>query len=185
MLSDKRICAACVSDAYLKKQIKKSFVVNQKCDYCQKVRPTIDIGDLADRCNTVIDGFYEVSSLTNAVIHHRYTPEGEPLTQVLDRIVSSQEKVIDDLTTLFKEMWFDHNIREHRYGEDPWFIEKTKFAAPLSNAWKEMLQSLKNEARFINPSAVRMLENVFGTIQDDRTHEGKIVVVEVGARLQN
>ncbi len=180
MPSDKRICAACVLDGYLKMEIEKSPAVDQKCDYCETVGPTIDMASLADRCNTVIDGFYEASGLPDAVIIYDRTPEGEELAEVLDQIVSPQQGVSADLVELLTEMWFAYSSHEHRYGEDPWFVEKTKFAEPLSDTWNKMERSLRHEARFINPAAARMLESVFGTIHDDRTQEGKVVVVELG-----
>jgi hypothetical protein len=181
MPSDKRICAACVSDEYLKAEIAKSLTIDQECDYCESVRPTIDMGSLANRCGTVIDDFYEVSSLSSAVIIYERTPEGEELAEVLDRIVGSQEEMVADLVELLSDMWFDFDTHEHRYGEEPWFVEKTKFAEPLSDAWNKMEQSIKHEARYINPEAARMLENVFGAVHDDRTSEGNVVVVELGA----
>ncbi len=181
MSSDKRICAACVSDAYLKAEIAKSPTVDQECDYCESVGPTIDMASLADRCDTVIEIFYEVSSLSDAVIIYERTPEGEELAGVLDRIVAPPEEVVDDLVELLTDKWFDSDSQEHHYGEEPWFVEKTKSSEPLNNAWNEMEQSLKHEARYLNPKAARMLENMFGTVHDDRTSESKGVVMELNA----
>jgi len=181
MPSDKRICAACVSDEYLKAEIAKSSTVDQECDYCESVGPTIDMCSLADRCDTVIENFYEASSLSDAVIIYGRTPEGEELAGVLDQIVAPQQEVVADLVELLTDMWFDFDSQEHRYGEEPWFVEKTRFSEPLSDAWNKMERSLKHEARYINPEAARMLENVFGAVHDDRTREGKVVVVELGA----
>lgn len=181
MPSDKRICAACVSDEYLKAEIAKSSIVDQACDYCETVCPTIDMWSLAERCDTVIDGFYEVSSLSDAVTIYDRTPEGNDLAGVLERIVGSPQEVVNDLVELLSEIWFDYSSHEDRYGDDPWFVEKTKSSEPLSNAWNKMERSLKHEARYLNPEAARMLENMFGAVHDDRTREGKVVVVEFGA----
>ncbi len=68
-------------------------------------------------------------------------------------------------------MWFDYSSHEHRYGEDPWFVEKSNLSEPLSIAWNKMEQSLKREARYINPTAASMLESVFGLVLDDRSKE--------------
>ncbi|CAH1387925.1 RES domain-containing protein [Candidatus Nitrotoga sp. M5] len=181
MSSDKRICATCVSDAYLKAEIAKSSTLDQDCDYCESIGPTIDMATLADRCDTVIENFYEVSSLSDAVIIYERTPEGEYLAGVLDRIVSPQQEVVADLVELLTDMWFEFDSQEHHYGEEPWFVEKTKTAEPLSNAWNEMERSLKHEARYLNPKTARMLENMFGALHDDRTSESKGVVMELGA----
>lgn len=184
MSSDKRICATCVSDEYLKAEIAKSPTVDQACDYCETVCPTIDLGSLADRCDSVIDNFYEVSSLTDAVIIYERDPEGEDLEAILDQLVGSSQEVINDLVELLTEMWFDYNSYEHHYGEEPWFIEKTKLSEPLSVAWSKMEHSLRHEARYINPTVANMLEDVFGMLLDDRTREGKTVVSELGTDCQ-
>lgn len=181
MPSDKRICAACVSDEYLKAEIAKSPIVEQACDYCESVDHTIDMGSLAGRCDTVIDDFHEVSSLTCAVTIYDRVPEGNELTEVINQLIGSPQEALDDLVKLLTEMWYEYSSDEYHYGEDPWFIEKTKFSEPLSDAWNRMEQSLKHEARYINPEAARMLENMFGAVHDDRTSEGKVVVVELGA----
>jgi len=92
--------------------------------------------------------------------------------------------MVDDLVELLTEIWFDYSSHEHRYGEDPWFVEKSNLSEPLSNAWNKMEQSLRHEARYINPTAARMLESVFGTVLDDRTCEGNAVIVELGPDCQ-
>lgn len=165
---DKRICAAYVSDEYLKAEIAKSPTVDQKCDYCETVRPTIDMWSLAEYCDRVINDFYDCN------------PGGNDLAGVLDQIVGSPQEAVNDLVGLLTDMWFDNSSHEHRYGEAPWFIEKKEFSEPLSDKWNEMEKSLKQEARYVNPRVTIMLESVFGMVIDDRTHEGKAVVVELG-----
>jgi hypothetical protein len=180
MLLDKRICGACVSDGYLKSKIAESLTVDQACDYCESVCPTIDIWSLAEHCDSVIESFYEVSSLTDAVIIYERDPEGEELSEILDRLICPPQQAIDDLVELLTEIWFDRSSLEHRYGEDPWFVEKSNLSEPLSVAWNKMEQSLRHEARYINPTAFSMLESIFGTVLDDRTREKYPVIVELG-----
>ncbi|MFQ0830576.1 RES family NAD+ phosphorylase [Serratia fonticola] len=177
---EKRICADCVSDDYLKDEIAASMVQDLECDYCHSVQPTIDMGHLAKRCDKVLEDFYEVSSLTDAVVFYDRDPQGEPLVDILDNLIGASERApIEDLEKILSEMWFDFSSHEHIYGEDPWFIEKTKLAEPLNESWRKIERSLKHEARFINPEAARMLESVFGPVLDDRTYEGHSVIVEV------
>ena len=81
---DKRICPACVSDEYLKAEIAKSPTVDQKCDYCETVRPTMDMWSLAWRCDSVIENFYEMPGRTcGAVTICERTPESKELARVL------------------------------------------------------------------------------------------------------
>jgi hypothetical protein len=103
---------------------------------------------------------------------------------VLEQIVSQKQDVINDLIEMLTEMWFDYSTHEHLYGENPWFIEKTKFSEPMSDDWDKMEHSLRQQARFINPVAAKVLESVFGNIHNDRTRSGQVVVVELGINCE-
>jgi hypothetical protein len=59
-----------------------------------------------------------------------------------------------------------------------------KSSEPLSNEWNKMERSLMHKARYLNPDAARMFEAMFGTVHDDRTCEGKLVVVELGPNCE-
>lgn len=180
MPGTKRICGECVSDDFLKKVIAQSPTTTLACDYCGDVAETIDMDGLADYCDKAIDEFYQVSSNCEAVMIYDRTPEGDELPDVLENMLRAPDDAIADLVELLTEWWFDRSSMEHRYGEDPWFVAKTSFAEPMSKAWTQMESSLRNQARYINPEATKMLESVFGPILDDRTHQGKDVIVECG-----
>lgn len=180
MPGNKRICGECVSDGFLKMVIGQSPTTTLACDYCGEVAETIEMDGLADYCDKAIDEFFEVSSLCPAVTIYDRTPDGEELPEVLEQIVGAPDDAISDLVELLTEWWFDRSSMEHRYGEEPWFVEKTSFAEPMNEAWTQMESSLRHQARYINPDATKMLESVFGSILDDRTHHGKDVVVECG-----
>lgn len=181
MPGDKRICAECVSDDYLKSVINQSQGTNQTCDYCGMLAPTIDMQSLADICDEVIENFYEVSSLTQAVIHFGRTPDGYPVHDVLEDLIAPPTDALNDLVEILRETWFDWSSHEYKYGdEDPWFVEKSNLKEPLSSAWEKMEQSLRHEARHFNPSAVALLEQIFGSILDDRTDQGSSVIVDLG-----
>lgn len=182
MPREKRICASCISDAFLKGEINQSRITDQTCDYCGVIQPTIDMWSLAEKCDRVIENFYEVSSLTDAVIHFGRTPEGKPLPDILDSLLHPPAEVVDDLVELLGDIWFDYSSCEKKYDDDdPWFAEKSSLEAPLSEAWSMMETSLQHEARYLNPTAANLLEEIFGSILDDRTHQGSEVVIHMGA----
>lgn len=181
MPGEKRICSECVSDEYVKGVIKQSQAGGQACDYCGGVGPTIDMSSLAEKCDAVIENFYEVSSQTDAVIHFGRTPEGYDLPEVLHSLLAAPTDAVDDLVELLGELWFDWSSHEHKYSdEDPWFIEKSSLGWELNHEWQQMEASLRYEARYLNPSAANLFEEIFGAILDDRTRQGSCVVVELG-----
>lgn len=185
MAGDKRICSECVSDDFLKGIINQSQEADQACDYCCNVRPTISMASLAEICGDVIEHFYEVSSFTDAVVHHGWPADGDDLREVLESLLEPPTEVVDDLVELLSEIWFDHSTHEHKYGEDPSFIEKSSLAGAMSHAWRQMEESLRHEARYLNPTAANVLEDVFGSILNDRTHQGGSVVMELGTGSEN
>jgi len=184
MPGDKRICGDCVTDDFLKKVIVKSHTTIDACDYCSSVAPTIDMHGLAIYCNKAIDEFYECSSQCDAVIVYERTPDGDQLPDVLERLLGAPGDAIQDIVELLSDYWFDRSSMDHRYGNDPWFVEKTSFAEPMSGSWYQMEESLRNQARFINPEASKMLESVFGPLLEDRTHQGRDVIVECGPECE-
>jgi hypothetical protein len=56
--AEKRLCDACVEDSYLRDEIKGQNEISE-CSYCGKQRPTISIGDLAEKCHRVFETYYE------------------------------------------------------------------------------------------------------------------------------
>lgn len=180
MSGTKNICSKCVSDAYVKSVIDQCQEMDQVCDYCGRVASTIQMDSLAELCNEVIENFYEVSSLTDAVIHHGWPAEGDELPDILYTLLDPPSDAVDDLVELLGEMWFDWSSHEHRYGEDPSFIEKSSLGWKLSHDWRQMEDSLRYEARFLNPIAANLLEKIFGSIVDDRTLPDDGVVVCLG-----
>lgn len=180
MPGDKRICSGCISDAFLQGTIDQNQDTDQACDYCGGDRPTIDMFSVAEMCDRVIENFYEVSSQSDAVIHHGWPADGDDLRDVLDSLLDPPTDAGDDLADLLLGIWFDYSCHEHIYGEDPSFIEKSSLAWTLSHAWQQMEESLRHEARFLNPKAANLLEDVFGSILNDKTYQGASVVEELG-----
>lgn len=181
MPGEKQICSECVSDKHLKGVINQSPAAGQACDYCGNVGPTIDMFSLAEKCDAVLENFYEVSSLTDAVVHFGRTPEGYVLPEVLYSLLDPPSDAVDDLVELLSELWFDWSSHEHKYGdEDPWFVEKSSLGWELNHEWQQMEESLRHEARYLNPTASSLFEEIFGPILDDRTHQGGCVIVKLG-----
>jgi len=153
---ENRICSQCIEEQSLSSEIGRSPVVDLECSYCGETRPTIELWDLAQRCDKAIEDFYTISSLTDAVIVYDYPPEGEPLVDLLEHRLETSGQAAEDLAELLNEMWFDRGSCEHRYGDDdPWFVRTDASPQPLSEAWDKMEQSLRSEARLSTRSPVR------------------------------
>lgn len=69
MSFDRKMCSECVRNGYLRQEIKEEWGNIKACDYCDNTGPTIEIGELAQTCDNVIDTFFELSRMTNAVLN--------------------------------------------------------------------------------------------------------------------
>jgi hypothetical protein len=177
---ESRICSACIQDKYLKGQIQELIGVPAECDYCGESGLTITMLELAQRCDHVIENFFEVSSLTPAVVHHNRTPHGEDISTLLSRLLALSEHALDDLQEILDDLWLDSNIQESKYGEDPWFVDSSGADGQISYEWEKMELSLRDTTRLFNPVAQSMLEKVFGPVIHDRTYEGQPVITQAG-----
>lgn len=174
-----RICCGCIHDEYLRQVVITTGLV-LRCDYCCRELPTIDVWDLARRCDDVIRVFFEVTSLASAVVDFDRDPEGEPLDVVLDALLGLPGKAREDLIEVLEDHWFDRHTHEREYGEDPWFIESNYDTAAHYIEWMRMQESLRDTSRFFNPAASAFLQKIFGPLLEDRTVSGDPVIVKAG-----
>lgn len=179
MAEDKRICAGCIPESYLSTLIGATGSIAE-CDYCNAQRPTIDIESLADQCERVIETYFEPTSFSDAVVIYGRDPIGDSLKDVLEMQLGVDEEILDDLVTVLADRWSDWDSQEHKYGDDPYFIERSKHSSPFSAEWRRMEQSLLSEARLLNPKANAILEKIFGPLLNYRTASGNGVIVDAG-----
>lgn len=179
MTSHMRICADCLKDEALKAAVDRATETPADCDYCGSNQPTLYIQNIALACDYVLKNMYRVTSLDESVWLYERTPVGEPLANILERLVGACDDVIHDLELALLEHWRDDELGEGIYGDDPWFAEGSEYETEYSAGWSEMEESLRYEARLLNPRASELLEKVFGPVLDDRTNSGEPVVIEM------
>lgn len=173
-----RICDECVDECHLKALIANSKVIANACTYCGKQKATISIDELAKNADEMIDAFYEpVPEPEYSVFDN--TQEGESLIDVLQSEIGLSDKAAIDLANALGSSWFDYESMQNKNGEDPHFFPRHSFEEPLSQSWQEMERSLRQEARLVNPTVARVLEEVFGEIHADFADDGSRVITEI------
>lgn len=174
-----RICVECVSDDHL-----KQVVINHpapppiECSYCSSLAHTCPLEVVVLACEHVIQSAFRLTSNEPAVYLYDRTPIGESLYDLLERLVGGSDTVTEDLEAALKDRWMDYDLRESMYGDDPYFAEGSEYESEISSEWHEMEQSLRHEARLLNPRAAALLETIFGPVCEDRTAGGESVVTE-------
>lgn len=176
------ICLDCLKEPYLRKTLETE---QQVCDYCGLDRPCAALLDVAHECDRVLDTHFEPTHLDDAVVIYDRDPAGSPLEKTLEGLYVVRSEAIDDLIEDLNFLWFDRDTMENKYSvEDeadvPWFRLRADLGEPVSDAWYEMNKSLQEEARYVNPPAMRVLETVLGDIDTDHTEDGEPVVIAAG-----
>lgn len=179
------ICADCVGEQHLSDLIQKTAHRNAICEYCdiEKIVTTLEL--VVEQVGSVVENFYEVTSITEAVVIYERTPEGEPLVSIVEYLLNSGNshpapRLVEDVVDALSDYWFDYSSQDSKYGEDPWFVRVLPSAGQLANTWSRMLDKLRHEARYINPEVTQTLEEVFGPLEADRTKFGASVIVTAG-----
>ena len=155
-------------------------VKEHPCEYCESDGPTTEISFVAQQCSEVISTFFEVSSLTMAVVHFNREPSGESLAELVERLTSAPSKAVEDIVEELTHWWYDRDTGEDLYGDDPYFVPRSNVDSPLIAAWTEIESSLRTEARYLNPKVGQFMEQVFGNLSDHVETGGKSVLVDAG-----
>lgn len=175
-----RICASCVREPYLALIADANPIKDQACDYCDAVRATISMDDVLDLCEKMLDDYYEPTSLSEDVTVRGEEPNGYPLREVLEEHLGSSDDVLDEVIEGLTDRWFDWSSHWAKYGDDPYFAERSKHPSSYGAEWHQMERSLQAEARLVNPKVTETLEKVFGPIHTHQTWRGGGVVASVG-----
>lgn len=174
------ICPACIGEPFLRRLVSTAAVEEYPCEYCECDGPSAEISFVAQQCSEVISTFFEVSSLTMAVVHFNREPAGESLAKVVERLTSVPSKAVEDIVEELTHWWYDRDTGEDLYGDDPYFVLRSNVDSPLIAAWTEMESSLRTEARYLNPKVVQFMEQVFGSLSDHVATSGNSVLVDAG-----
>ena len=179
------ICARCITNPDLSILVAAEANEYNVCDYCERSQPAVDIDFVAQQCSDVIDIFFENSSQTMAVVHFNMTPAGEDLNTLLERLTGAPGDAIEALEETLHQIWHDSDSDWSMYGDDPWFVPSLGYGGTeLHSAWTDMEMSLRNDAHYINPKAVKLLDSIFGDITSNAASAGARVVTDAGPSSQ-
>ncbi|MFV1191184.1 hypothetical protein QML34_28770, partial [Klebsiella pneumoniae] len=67
---------------------------------------------LAEKVDWWIENYYRGGEYN----HYLEEYEGEPLFSVLEQEVTANDNIIDDLSELLEELWFDWSSHDRKYG---------------------------------------------------------------------
>lgn len=153
----KVVCSECVTESYLQNSL--DFDGADECSYCQKERGVVPLETLVELCREAALSSYEFVEQPRSVYLYNHAPIGEHWTDVLRHVLGCSDELINDLGEVLWGGWSD---------DDPYFKECASASIDMAHDWREMERSLREEARFVNPDVTRVLEQVFGKV--DQLH---------------
>jgi hypothetical protein len=189
--ADKLLCIACIGDGYLRRQVSEADQV-ATCSYCGAQKPTVSIGDLAEKCHLVFETFFERTASEpdgNEAIA-RNDPEGsygweragDPTQDLIAEFAGVDEEPANDIRSVMEDEnnSFNDWNEEQEYGDEASYINKTIFAENFHFQWARFERSLRNEARLFNKGARDLFADIFEGIADHPTRGGATIIVDAG-----
>ncbi len=189
-VAERRVCAGCVGEAYLKAEIERTGEVAE-CYYCAESEDnTITIEELAARVETALEQHYERTSAEPEGIEYllqkegRWSRHGEPVVEVIGEMAGIEPESAEDVRSLLEEQNYDRHAEQ--VGEENPFDEEAQYARAISEYneyqadWQSLVTSLEQSSRFFSRAAHVTLTSIFQGLDKLRTREGKGVVVAAG-----
>lgn len=174
------ICEQCLIDPYIRRHLQGHANTDTPCEFCEAGRAGIELSEIAAECERVIEAHFEPTHLDKAVVIYERDPAGLDLQDTLRFLKVVPEEAIEDLLSAVQELFFDRDTMDSRWGDaDPWFVLKSNMSHEVSVAWTRMEDSLHHQARYLNPTAKKLLDDVLGKVHWERTIHQKSVVVEL------
>ena len=192
-LTDKRICHACIGEAYLAAEVKASGVVGV-CAYCGEADPSLTIEDLADQIETAFADHYtrtadQPDSMQENMISDResryvWYRDGSPVTEAIQEAAGIDEEPAADVLEILQNRHGDFDSAamgdESDFDGEAHYAEKGPDDQAWHEEWNSFEHSLKSEARFFSRAAAEHLAAVFGRVDQLKTHDGRPLVVSAG-----
>lgn len=192
--TDKRICACCVGESYLKEWIQRTGV-EAACAYCaEEDGKTITIGELADQIEKAFEEHYErtsdqpngfeASMLADKECNYNWERHGEEVIWAIAGAAEIEEECARDVLSVLEDRHGD--VEADRMGEecefasDSYYEKKSLRCTEHYEQWHRFEESIKTESRFFNREAAAILSGLFSNLPSLQTSTGQPVVVAVG-----
>lgn len=190
---EKRICYACVGEAYLAQQIKKDGQPGT-CSYCGDTLDCITIEALADRIEVAFNDHYMRTAnypdswqellMADRESTYEWEREGQPVVEAIEEAASIPSDAASDVQEILDNRHGDFDSaamgEETEFSGDAHYEVKGASARAWHEAWSSFERALKTEARFFSHTAAELLSQVFGQIDTLKTNPRRPLIVDAG-----
>ncbi len=192
-LKTKKLCHHCVGESYLSDEMKVRGT-KLLCSYCGRVAESYDIGELAERIETVFGQHYfrtsdqptpeQYSMMAAEDSGYDWERDGDPVLNAIMNAADMPEAAAHDIQKILEDKHYDVDAarmsEETEFSSGSYYKEKEADDWHWQEAWREFERSLKTEARFFNQSAASHLTSVLEGIDAMRTRDGRSLIVDAG-----
>ena len=191
-IHDSNVCFECIGDAFLRAEV-QSHGCAERCSYCDHVRESLKLRDLAKRINCVINWYYQLTPahprdmrgilLKNANMWYR---EGNPIGEVIATVAGIGDRITEDAKThllcLPENQAHEKETGENPYGDNARYAEKKLIDLHYNDPWFEMQKEVRTQRRFFTSSAENTLQSIFDGLNDGATVDGERVIQAIGPK---
>ncbi len=174
----KRICAGCVGESYLNREI-RSNGQSRTCSYCGSKRRTLKLGEFAGYFAQVFEDHYEPGP---------FDYDGEPLGDAVVDVIQDTATIDYDpardlqavLADQYGPVGKDALIEDNPFSEETCYQDRGVTIHEYMEDWSQFRKSLLTEARLFNGEAEVILERIFDGIEDYGSKHRKTLIVDAG-----
>lgn len=197
VLSEKHLCARCIGDAYLRELIIKENN-DQKCDYCGEIAAAVSIEELTGYVEAAFAKHFsrtanEPDSLQYAMIKdkesdYEWDRDGEPTIYAIMNAADIPEEAAGDIQKVLADEHSDFDAaamgEECEFDSDAHYEEIMPGDDEWQEGWRLFERKIKTEARFFSRTAAAQLSELFDTIDEMKTRDGRPLIVGAGPNTQ-
>jgi hypothetical protein len=195
-LKAKRICCACVGEAYLSHEIEQTGDETE-CSYCEETAQCWTVEDLSNRIETAFEHHYirtsdqptawQQSLLSDRESDYDWTRDGYPVLDAIKDAAEIPREAAEDVLSILDDKHGDFDSaamgEETEFASDSYYEETGPTSQVWHEEWRRLEESLKKEARFFSRTAAAHLASVFGDIDKLKTRDGRSLVVDAGPQF--
>lgn len=194
--SEPFVCCECIGEAFLSTEIEKAGVVSE-CGYCGEINPAITVEDLANKVEAAFEthfkrtptepNFFEELMAKDKESAFNWDRAGIPTADLLPDVVGISDEIAKDLHDVLRErhaeLASDFVGLETEFDDDVHYAEALPDHSDWQLNWTRFVDRLARQVRFFDRDASQYLMRVFEGVAEQRTREGKPVVLPVGPEL--
>lgn len=193
-LSEKHLCSGCIGEVYLSELVGKEND-EHKCDYCgDTTAPAIPLEKLAGVIATAFETHFsrttsEPDSLQYAMIKDKeldyvWERDGEQTVYAIMNAAKIPKEAASDIQEILADEHGDFDSaamgEECEFDGDAYYEEIMPGDEEWQEGWRLFERTIKTEARFFSRTAAAQLSELFDTIDEMRTRDGRSLIVDAG-----